>query len=126
MRPDDKDPMDRFAWRRFVAASLAVTTSPRHDRARRGRRAALVATGVLAPALLMLHGLREGEGDAVAVAVAAALIGVLVLARASRLMVDVRVLRAAEARIRASETALKEAQQLAQLGVGAGILRATR
>jgi diguanylate cyclase (GGDEF)-like protein/PAS domain S-box-containing protein len=41
---------------------------------------------------------------------------VLVLARVGRLMVDMRVLRAAEARITASETALKEAQKLAQLG----------
>jgi diguanylate cyclase (GGDEF)-like protein/PAS domain S-box-containing protein len=71
---------------------------------------------LLAPGLLLAHGLREGEGDVVAIAVAAALTVVLVLARAGRLMVDVRALRAAEARIRASETALKEAQELAQLG----------
>jgi diguanylate cyclase (GGDEF)-like protein/PAS domain S-box-containing protein len=109
--------MDRSSWRRFLAGSLAIATPPRHDRdLLPGRRAALVATGVLAPGLLMVHGLREGEGDDVAIAVAAALIVVLVLARVGRLMVDVRLLRAAEARIRASETALKEAQQLAQLG----------
>jgi diguanylate cyclase (GGDEF)-like protein/PAS domain S-box-containing protein len=109
--------MDRSSWRRFLAGSLAVATPPGHDRdLLRGRRAALVATGVLAPGLLMVHGLREGEGDDVAIAVAAALIVVLVLARVGRLMVDVRLLRAAEARVRASETALKEAQQLAQLG----------
>jgi diguanylate cyclase (GGDEF)-like protein/PAS domain S-box-containing protein len=90
---------------------------PGHDRGtRRGRFAALVATGVLAPGLLMVHGLREGEGDVVAIAVAAALIVVLVLARVFRLTVDVRVLRTAEARMRASESALKEAQRLAQLG----------
>ena len=53
---------------------------------------------------------------AIFIAVAAALIVVLVLASVGRLMVDVRVHRAAEARVRASETALKEAQQLAQLG----------
>jgi diguanylate cyclase (GGDEF)-like protein/PAS domain S-box-containing protein len=109
--------MDRSSWRRFLAGSLAVTTPPTPDRdTRRGRRAALVATGVLAPGLLLAHGLREGEGDVVAIAVAAALTVVLVLARAGRLMVDIRALRAAEARIRASETALKEAQELAQLG----------
>jgi diguanylate cyclase (GGDEF)-like protein/PAS domain S-box-containing protein len=108
--------MDRSSWRRFLAGSLA-TTPPTHGRdTRRGRRAALVATGVLAPGLLLVHGLREGEGDVVAIAVAAALIVVLVLARVGRLMVDVRALQAAEARIRASETALKEVQQLAQLG----------
>jgi diguanylate cyclase (GGDEF)-like protein/PAS domain S-box-containing protein len=105
--------MDRSSWRRF----LAVTTPPTDDRdTRRGRRAALVATGVLAPGLLLAHWLREGERDLVAAAVAAALIVLLVLARTGRLMVDVGLLRAAEARIRASETALKEAQQLAQLG----------
>jgi diguanylate cyclase (GGDEF)-like protein/PAS domain S-box-containing protein len=109
--------MDRSSWRRFLAASLAVTTPLRHDRdMRRGRRAALVATGVLAPGVFMVHGLREGEGDVVAIAVAAALTVVLVLAYVGRLTVDMRVLRAAEAHIRASETALKEAQQLAQLG----------
>jgi diguanylate cyclase (GGDEF)-like protein/PAS domain S-box-containing protein len=109
--------MDRFSWRRVLPADLAVTTSPRDDRdTRRSRRAALVATGALAPGLLMVHGLREGEGDVIAIAVAAALIVVPVLAGVGRLMVDVRVLRVAEARIRASETALKEAQQLAQLG----------
>jgi diguanylate cyclase (GGDEF)-like protein/PAS domain S-box-containing protein len=109
--------MDRFSWRMFPPTRMAVTTPPGHDRdTRRGRRAALVATSVLAPGLLMVHGLREGEGDVVAIAVAAALIVVLVVARVGRLMVDVRVLRAAEARIRASETALKEAQHLAQLG----------
>jgi len=48
---------------------------PTHDLdTRRSGRAALVATGVLAPALLMAHGLREGEGYVVAVAVASALI----------------------------------------------------
>jgi diguanylate cyclase (GGDEF)-like protein/PAS domain S-box-containing protein len=109
--------MDRSSWRRFLAGSLAVARPPRHDRdLLRGRRAALVATGALAPGLLMVHGLREGEGEVVAIAVVAALIVVLVLARVGRLMVDVRLLRAAEARVRASETALKEAQQLAQLG----------
>jgi hypothetical protein len=56
---------------------------------RRSGRAALVATGVLAPGLLLAHGLREGEGYVVAIAVAAALIVVLVLARVSRLVVDV-------------------------------------
>jgi diguanylate cyclase (GGDEF)-like protein/PAS domain S-box-containing protein len=109
--------MDRSSWRSFLAASMAVTTPPTADRdTRRGRRAALVATGVLAPGLLMAQGLREGEGDVIAIAAAAALIVVLVLARVGRLMVDVRLLRAAEARIRVSETALNEAQQLAQLG----------
>ena len=47
-----------------------------------------MVTGLLAPGLLLAHGLREGEGDVVAIAVAAALIVVLVLARAGRLMVD--------------------------------------
>jgi hypothetical protein len=109
--------MDRSPWRRFLAGKLAVTAPPRHDRdTRRGRRAAMLATGVLAPGLLMIHGLREGEGDVVAIAVAAVLIVVPVLARVSRLTVDVRALRAAEARSRASDTALEEAQQLAQLG----------
>jgi diguanylate cyclase (GGDEF)-like protein/PAS domain S-box-containing protein len=109
--------MDSSPWRRFLAASRAVIAPPRHDRdTRRDTRAALVATGVLAPGLLLVHGLREGEGDVVAIAVAAALIVVLVLARTGRLMVDMGALRAAEARVRASETALKEAQQLAGLG----------
>jgi diguanylate cyclase (GGDEF)-like protein/PAS domain S-box-containing protein len=109
--------MDSSPWRRFLAASRAVTTPPRHDRdTRRDTRAALVATGVLVPGLLLVHGLREGERDVVAIAVAAALIVVLVLARTGRLMVDVRALWAAEARVRASETALNEAQQLARLG----------
>ena len=88
--------MDRSSWRRFLAGSLAVTAPPTHDLdTRRGRRAALVATGVLAPGLLLVHGLREGEGDVVAVAVAVALIVVPVLVRAGRLLVDVRALRAA-------------------------------
>jgi diguanylate cyclase (GGDEF)-like protein/PAS domain S-box-containing protein len=105
--------MDRSWWRSF----LAVTTPPTYDLdTRRSGRAALVVTGVLASGLLLAHTLREGEGDVVAIAVAAALIVVPVLARAGRLMVDVRALRAAEARIRASETALEEAQRLAQLG----------
>src|ERR687889_833157 len=105
--------MDRSWWRSF----LAVTTPPTYDLdTRRSGRAALVVTGVLASGLLLAHTLREGEGDVVAIAVAAALIVVLVLARAGRLMVDVRALRAAEARVRASETALNEAQQLAELG----------
>jgi PAS domain S-box-containing protein len=109
--------MDRSSWRRFLAGSLAVTTPPTDDRdTRRGRRGALVATAVLAPGLLMAHGLWGGEGDVVALAVAAALIVVLAFARVGQLMVDVRALRAADARSRASETALKEAQQLAQLG----------
>jgi diguanylate cyclase (GGDEF)-like protein/PAS domain S-box-containing protein len=109
--------MDSSPWRRFLAASRAVIAPPRHDRdTRRDTRAALVATGVLAPGLLLVHGLREGEGDVVAIAVAAALIVVLVLARTGRLMVDMGALRAAEAHVRASETALKEAQQLAGLG----------
>ena len=43
-------------------------------------------------------------------------LAVTMLARVGRLMVDVRALRAAEARSRASEAVLKEAQQLAQLG----------
>jgi len=43
---------------------------------------------VLAPGLLLAHGLREGEGDVVAIAVAAVLIVVPVLARAGWLMVD--------------------------------------
>jgi diguanylate cyclase (GGDEF)-like protein/PAS domain S-box-containing protein len=77
--------MDRSWWRRF----LVVTTPPKNDLdTRRSGRAALVATGVLAPGLLLAHGLLEGEGDVVAIAVAAALIVVLVLARAGRLMVD--------------------------------------
>ncbi len=109
--------MGSSPWRRFLAASRAVIAPPRHDRdTRRDTRAALVATGVLAPGLLLVHGLREGEGDVVAIAVAAVLIVVLVLARTGRLMVDMGALRAAEARVRASETALKEAQQLAGLG----------
>ena len=109
--------MDRSSWRSFLAGRLAITTPPTHDLdTRRSGPAALVATGVLAPGLLLAHGLREGEGYVVAIAVAAALIVVLALARVSRLMVDVRALRAAEARSRASEAALKEAQQLAQLG----------
>jgi diguanylate cyclase (GGDEF)-like protein/PAS domain S-box-containing protein len=109
--------MNHSWWPRFLAASLAATSPQRHGRGTRRRRLiALVGTGVLAPGIFVVHGLREGEGDVVAVATAAALIVVLVLARVGRLMVDVRVLRAAEARIRASETALKEAQQLAQLG----------
>jgi diguanylate cyclase (GGDEF)-like protein/PAS domain S-box-containing protein len=109
--------MDRSSWRRFLAGTLAVTTPPPHDLdTRRSRRAALIATGVLAPGLLIAHGLREGEGYVVAIAVAAALIGALVLARVGQVMVDVRALQAAEARNRASEAALKEAQQLAQLG----------
>ena len=109
--------MDNSPWRRFLAASRAVVTPPSHDRdTRRDARAVLVATGVLAPGLLLVHGLRKGEGDVVAIAVAAALIVVLVLARTGRLMVDARALWAAEARVSASETALKEAQQLARLG----------
>jgi diguanylate cyclase (GGDEF)-like protein/PAS domain S-box-containing protein len=93
------------------------STPPGHDRGTRGGRlAALAGTGVLAPGVLMVYALREGEGDLVAIAVAAALIFVLVFARVGRLMVDVRLLQAAEARFRVSETALKEAQQLAQLG----------
>jgi diguanylate cyclase (GGDEF)-like protein/PAS domain S-box-containing protein len=77
--------MDRSWWRRY----LVVTTPPTNDLdTRRSGRAALVATGVLAPGLLLAHGLLEGEGDVVAIAVAAALIVVLVLARAGRLMVD--------------------------------------
>jgi diguanylate cyclase (GGDEF)-like protein/PAS domain S-box-containing protein len=117
MRPDDTDPMDRSLWRRLLAASPAVTTPPRPDRGtRRGRLAALLGTAVLAPGVFMVYALRDNEGDVVAIAVAAALTVVLVLARIGRLMGDVRVLRAAEARSRASETALKEAQQLAQLG----------
>jgi diguanylate cyclase (GGDEF)-like protein/PAS domain S-box-containing protein len=109
--------MDRSPWRRFLAGKLAGTAPPRHDRhTRRGRRAAMLATGVLAPGLLMVHGLREGEGDVVAMAVAAVLIVVPVLARVSRLTVDVRALRAAEARSSASDTALEEVQQLARLG----------
>ncbi len=116
-RPDDTDSMNHSWWPRFLAASLAATSPQRHGRGTRRRRLiALVGTGVLAPGIFVVHGLREGEGGVVAVATAAALIVVLVLARVGRLMVDVRVLRAAEARIRASETALKEAQQLAQLG----------
>ena len=107
--------MDRSSWRRFLAGSRAVSTPLGRDRdTRRGRRAALVATGVLAPGLLLAH--RLWEGNVVTISVAAALILVLVLARAGRLMVDVRALRAAEARVRASETALNEAQQLAELG----------
>jgi diguanylate cyclase (GGDEF)-like protein/PAS domain S-box-containing protein len=109
--------MDRSPRRGFLAASRAVSTPPRHDRdTRRDTRAALVAAGLLGPGLLVVHGLREGESDVVGIAVASALIVVLVLDRAGRLMVDVRTLRAAEARVRASETALSEAQQLAQLG----------
>ena len=82
--------MDRSSWRRLLPASLAVATPPGHYRdILRGQRAALVVTGVLAPGLLMVHGLREGEGDVVAIAVAATLIVVLVLARVGRLMVDV-------------------------------------
>ena len=96
--------MDRSSWRSFLAGRLAITTPPTHDLdTRRSGPAALVATGVLAPGLLLAHGLREGEGYVVAIAVAAALIAVLVL-------------RAAEARSSASEAALREAQQLAQLG----------
>jgi hypothetical protein len=69
--------MDRSWWRSF----LAVTTPPTYDLdTRRSGRAALVATGGLAPGLLLAHTLREGEGDVVAIAVAAALIVVLVLA----------------------------------------------
>ncbi|HZA80800.1 MAG TPA: PAS domain-containing protein [Actinomycetes bacterium] len=47
---------------------------------------------------------------------APALIVVGVLARVGRLVMDVRGLRAAEARIRAGEAALEETQRLAQLG----------
>jgi diguanylate cyclase (GGDEF)-like protein/PAS domain S-box-containing protein len=108
--------MDRSSWRTFLVASLTATPFRPDLGSRRGRLATLVGAGVLVPGLLMVHGLREGEGDVIAIAVAVALIVVLVLARAGRLMVDVRALRAAEARIRASETALEEAQQLAQLG----------
>src|SRR5215208_4685890 len=109
--------MDRAPRRGFLAASRAVSTPPRHDRdTRRDTRTALVVTGLLGPGLLLVHGLREGESDVVAIAVASALIVVLLLDRAGRLMVDVRTLRAAEARVRASETALEEAQQLARLG----------
>jgi diguanylate cyclase (GGDEF)-like protein/PAS domain S-box-containing protein len=70
--------MDRSSWRRF----LAVTTPPLDPRG--GRRAVLLAAGLLAPGLLLAHGLGEGEGDVVAAAVGAALIVVLVLARAGR------------------------------------------
>jgi len=96
--------------------TLATTAASGDRGARRGRLAALAGASALAPGLLAVHALRDGETDAVAIAVALALIVVLVIARVGRLMVDVRLLEAAEARLRASQVALQEAQQLAQLG----------
>jgi diguanylate cyclase (GGDEF)-like protein/PAS domain S-box-containing protein len=97
--------------------TLAAPTPPSNERGvRRGRLAALAGVSVLVPGLLAAHALRDGETDAVAIAVAVALIFVLVIARVGRLMVDVRLLQAAEARLQASQGALQEAQQLAQLG----------
>jgi diguanylate cyclase (GGDEF)-like protein/PAS domain S-box-containing protein len=98
---------------RTLAAPMPATG----DRgARRGQLIALAGASMPAPGVLLVHALREGEGDTVVIAVAAALIYVLVIARVGRLMVDVRLLQAAEARLKASEAALQEAQQLARLG----------
>ena len=101
--------------------SMRTLATPRAGRERGGRRArlaVLAGASLLAPGLLVATAVRHGESDTsvIAIGVASALIFLLVIARIRRLMVDVRVLEAAEARLRASEAGLEEAQRLAQLG----------
>jgi len=96
--------------------TLAAATSGGEQGAGQGRLPALAGASLLAPGLLVIHAVGDGDGDAVAIAVATALIFVLVLARVGRLMVDVRLLQAAQARLRESEAGLQEAQHLAGLG----------
>ena len=93
-----------------------ATATPGKQGAGRARLAALAGASLLAPGLLIIHAVGDGDRDTVAIAVAAALIFVLVLARVGRLMVDVGVLQAAEARLRGSEAALQDAQHVAQVG----------
>jgi diguanylate cyclase (GGDEF)-like protein/PAS domain S-box-containing protein len=97
--------------------ALATPAATSGDRgARRGRLLALTGASVLASGLVAMHALRHGEPDAVAIVVAAMLIVVLMLARVGRLMVDVGLLQATDARLRASQAVLEDAQELAQFG----------
>jgi diguanylate cyclase (GGDEF)-like protein/PAS domain S-box-containing protein len=97
-------------------STLAATASARNQGGRRGRLAMLALASMLAPGLLAVYALGDGDSNAMAIAVASALIVALVLARVGRLMVDVRLLEAAETRLQASQAELQQAQQLAQLG----------
>jgi diguanylate cyclase (GGDEF)-like protein/PAS domain S-box-containing protein len=88
----------------------ALGTEPaRSDRGSpRARLAVLAAASLLAPTAAIVFGVGKGHSDAIAIGAASAVIFLLVIARMAQLMVDVGVLRAAEARLRASESALRQ------------------
>ena len=79
----------------------------------RGRLLALGAAGVLAPVVLVWHGLRHHENHLTVLALATAVLTILVFTQVARL---VGALRRAETRLTSSETRLDDAQRLAQIG----------
>ena len=102
------------------AAALHPTTRdhgvapvPRRGSGRYQYLSALVASGLLAPAMLVAYAVRNGEHEVAVVATTTALTALLAFARIGWL---IRVITAAQSLLSTNETMLEESQRLAQVG----------
>jgi PAS domain-containing protein len=90
-----------------------ATPQPERGLGQRRRRITLAAAGLLAPSVLIIHGLQSRNVDSVVIAAAAAVLVLLILARLGRV---IDVLERAEVQLTRSQAQLMEAQHRAQVG----------